>query len=283
MRTMTRTLAAVVFAAMGSLAAAPMVLAQPLTADQAVEIALKNSPDIANANANVQDASGSLLGAYSGVLPQGSASLSRSGSWARSRSGDQVFGGLVFPSDRTDVDQYSTTPALSGSWSALNLSALSGLNAARNGLKAARLQRNAARNSLAFNTRRQFYEVVRTIKLAEVADGATTVARDEERRVRALFEVGSVSRSDLLKAQVRTSQSQRDSLTSHHNVTLQRINLASLIGIAEAEMGQVDTSLAFSARDYDEASLLAEATKNRPDLLGAQSQLRSAEWAVRAA
>ena len=79
-------------------------------------------------------------------------------------------------------------------------------------MDAAKLSRTATRNDVILETRTRFYNVVKAVRLAEVSAGALKLARDDERRVKALFEVGSVSKSDLLKARVRTSQSELDSL-----------------------------------------------------------------------
>jgi outer membrane protein TolC len=126
-------------------------------------------------------------------------------------------------------------------------------------MRSARSRRLATRNDVVLATKRQFYEVVKAVKLADVATGALKLSRDDERRVRALFEVGSVSKSDLLKAQVRTAQSELDSLTADQTVTAQRIVLAQQLGIAESTMGEIDTLLTFQAGTFDEGQVLDEA------------------------
>src|SRR5206468_2659587 len=112
------------------------------------------------------------------------------------------------PTSTTDISQRSSGTTLSSTWGVFDLSTWSGLSAARQGLKASRLRRDATRDDVVLATRRQFYGVVQAIKLAQVAEGALKLASDDGRRVKAMFEVGSVSKSDLLKAQVRTAQSQ---------------------------------------------------------------------------
>jgi outer membrane protein len=257
--------------------------ADVLTADHAVEIALKRSSQIIGADAGVLDARGGLYGAYSGVLPRIDASVSRSGLWQDERTGSQVFGGVVIPTDRSDLEQFSTSPGLTGSWSVLNLSSLTGVLAARGSLKAAQHTRRSARQDVAFATRRQYYEVVRAVRLSEVSSGALRLARDDERRVRALFEVGSVSKNDLLRAQVRTAQSELDSLTAYQAVTNQRILLADQLGIGEGEMGEVDTLLTAEIKTFDPAALLIEAQANRPDLVAADAGLSAARADLRSA
>jgi len=257
--------------------------APPLTADAAVQLALQHNSQVINSQADVLQARSGVYGAYSGVLPRVSASISRTGSWQDNSVGSEVVAGRVIPRNPTDSDDYSTVPSLSGSWNVLNLSSISGLSSAKTDLAGAMLSRSATRNDIALATRRQFYEVVRAEQLARVSNRALQLARDDERRVQALFQVGSVSRSDVLAAQVRTAQSELDSLTARQATINQRIALASQIGVNEAEMAQVDTSLIVTLRTYSADSLMAEATVNRPDLAAADKELRAAELGLRSA
>jgi len=174
-------------------------------------------------------------------------------------------------------------PGLTGSWNVLDFSGLKALAAARSDHKASRLSIEAARATVALATRQQFYTTASAYHLAAVADGALKLARDNERRVRALFEVGSVSRSDLLSAQVQTANSQLDSLTAHQNVVNQRISLAEALAMKETEMGEVDTVLTAEPRDFSEADLLAEAQKQRPDVKAADATLNAARSSVTSA
>ena len=152
--------------------------AELLTADRAVQIALQKSTQVINAEATVRDARAGLYSAYSGVLPRLEADFTRAGQRLESRTGSQLFGSVVTPSVTTDNESYSSTPSVSGSWSLFNTSSLTGLSSARLGLKAARLRQTATRQGVAFDTRRQFYQVVQSVRLAEVATGALRLARD---------------------------------------------------------------------------------------------------------
>lgn len=256
---------------------------QPLTVERAVQIALEKNTQMVNARASVLEARGGLYGAYSGVLPQVSAGLSRGESRTTNQTGTQLFSTIAIPSFPADTWNYSTTPQISGQWSVLNLSSIKQLSAARSGLKASQLSLKAARADVAFATRRQYYLVVTAYHLVGVANGSAKLAHDDERRVRALFEVGSVSRSDLLRAQVRTATSQLDSLTAYQNLVNQRILLSEALAMRETEMGDVDTLLTAEPHDYDEATLLAEAGKSRPDLLAADAEQRAARMSATAA
>jgi len=256
---------------------------QPLTAERAVQIALQKSTSVVNARAGVVDARGGVYGAYSGVMPRVSADWSRSGSQVKDQSGTLSFGAATFPATIKNQERYATAPSLSGTWPVLNLSNLSSLSSARSGLKASQLSLEAARSDVALETRRRFYNAVSAVHLAGVADAAVKLSRDDERRVRALFEVGSVSRSDLLRAQVRTSSSQLDSITARVDVVNQRIGLAEILAMPEGQLGDVDTTLTAESREFDEGAVLEEASKRRPDIQAAEAELRSAKAGLTAA
>jgi outer membrane protein TolC len=258
--------------------------AEPLTADGAVKIALQRSTQMIQANASVLDAKGGLWSAYSGILPRVNGSVGRSGSFTEESSGSQAFGGFVTPATSTfDSERYSGSTDVSGSWSILSLSSWTSWSAARQGMRAANHGRAATRADVVLSTKRQFYEVVKAMHLARVSAQALRLARDDERRVNALYEVGSVSKSDLLKARVRTAQSELDSLVANHAVTSQRIALASQLGIPEAELAEVDSTLSAVATPADFASVLADARAARPDLKSAEASLKAAELSLRSA
>jgi outer membrane protein len=273
------TLAA--FAVLWSLTPSPSSAA--MTADEAVKIALQKSGQIVRANANVLNARSGLWGAYSQVLPNVSADATRNGSFTDESRGTDAFGSLLFPSRTTDREAYSGSYGLSGQWSVLNPSAIVGLSSARAGMKAADLGYKASRADVRLATKQRFYSTVKAMHLSRVQSRALKLARDDERRVRALFEVGSVSKSDLLKAQVRTASAQLDSTLADHDVVTQRLLLAGQLGIPESQVGEIDSTLATEHTTLDPSGVLEEARKNRPDIQAAEADVKAAELGLRSA
>jgi outer membrane protein len=260
--------------------------ADVLTVDQAVKLALQKNTQMIGAEATVLDARGGLYNSMSPLLPNLRISATRFNSITtrEEQSGVDFQFGQTLPYTSTfDNEVHGTNPSLSGSWNILNLSNWAGYSAARHGMRAAEFNRQATRNDVALDTRRQFYAVVTAVRLSNVATQALKLSRDDERRVRALFEVGSVARNDLLRAQVRTAQSELDSLTAVQLVVNQRIALAEQLGIREQQMGEVDTLLVVETQQYDEGQLVTEAAKQRPDLMAADRDLASAKADVRSA
>jgi len=151
------------------------------------------------------------------------------------------------------------------------------------GMKAADLGHKSARADVTLATKRQFYTTVKAMWLAVVQARALKLARDDERRVRALFEVGSVSKSDLLKAQVATASAELDSTLADHDVITQRLLLASQLGIPQEQLGQVDSTLSNEHETLDPTGVLEEARKHRPDIQAAEAAMKAGELALRSA
>ncbi len=254
-----------------------------LTADRAVQLALQRNTQIVAANANVLTARSGLYGAYTGVLPSLTATLARDVNITNGRSGSQLFATILTPSTTTDNTTYSTTPTVGGRWTVLNLANIAGLSSARAGMKASLLQRQSTRADVALATRQQYYQVVQAAKLIEVTSNALKVARDSERRVQTMFEVGSVARNDVLQAQVQTAQSALDSIAAVQSLVVQRDLLATQIGLDPAQIGEVDTVLTFTPLTFDEPALLREAAGVRADIRAAREQARSSRAAVASA
>jgi outer membrane protein TolC len=262
--------------------------AVPLTADEAVKIALQRNTQIIQADASVLSARSGMWSAYAGVLPSLSAGSTRTGTFtdelrSYSASVDQNLNVTYFRTTSRNLESRSTAQSLSSRWNVLDLASWTNWSSARQGLRSAQYDRTATRNEVVLGTKRQFYTVVQAMHLARVNTQALRLARDSERRVRALFEVGSVSKSDLLKAQVLTSQAELDSLTADHNVTGQRILLAEQLGLREQELAEVDSTLAATHEPVDATGLLAEARAARPDLKAAEAGVRAAELGLRSA
>ncbi|MCE9626733.1 MAG: TolC family protein, partial [Candidatus Eisenbacteria bacterium] len=113
----------VAFLTVAALALATAAHAAPLTADEAVRIALQKNSAVIQSQASALSARSGLWSAYSRVLPSVDGDLNRSGSFTGSSVGTQVFGSSVFPSSSFDAERYSRSYGLSGRWSVLDPSA----------------------------------------------------------------------------------------------------------------------------------------------------------------
>lgn len=271
----------------------PMSRAQaaPLTADEAVKIALQRNTQVVQSKASLLDAKSRMWSAYSSVLPSVSGSWSVTNTWSRAEAPtSSLVADSAVPPALHDVvsrvnwrESNTYTPSLSARWNVLDLSSLTAYQAARNSSRASKLSNQSTRNDVALEALRRFYLVVQDEHLADVSAGALRRARDDERRVRALFEVGSVSKSDLLKARVATSQSELDSLLADHAVITARIALAEWLGVKEQDLAAVDTVLSVGSSTYGYDEVLTDARRKRPDIASAEASVRAAELTMRSA
>jgi outer membrane protein TolC len=244
-----------------------------LTADGAVAIALKQNPQVVLAKASVLQARANLYSAYSGVPAVDLRQLTKDYSRTTNSEGTEIFGNVPTPSGADRRKSNSTTPQISGRWNVLDLSAIKGWRAAGHGMDAAKLGERSTRQLAVLDVKRQFYSVVRQVRLALVADAAAE-ARARQRAPRALPVRGRLRwpATTCLRARVSTSQSELDSLVSHQQVVVQRDLLAGLLGHSRIPAGEVDTALVVAPRAYEQAAILEEASRQRPDIQAAEGR-----------
>lgn len=266
--------------ALGMLAAAGPAQADMsrLTVDEAVRLALRDNSTAYSAMKQVEQAEGAYKQTRSSILPQ----LSASGDLGHSFQGEQKsttrLGGSV-PSSRSN----SHSGSLSLSQDLFNAQSWNLVRESNLSLDATRQGENNTRLVVALATRQQFYALVRAKQLAEV--DAEAVRRDSSvlALTQGLFEVGSVPRTDLLKARTQAAQSTLALITGRHTVDIERLRLASLLGLQDDQGLDVEDKLADDIALPDSSNLLESALKNRPDLRQLESQIEASDAGVSAA
>jgi outer membrane protein len=124
--------------------------------------------------------------------------------------------------------------------------------------------------------KQQYFECVKAERLAEVARESERLARDEETRSEALFQVGSVARGDVLKARARRASTQLSRIQAQNQVEIQRQRLKQLIGLEGPVGVAVDLGLEGAVPVPDSAAVVAQALRARPTLASAQAAERAA-------
>ncbi|MDM7916905.1 MAG: TolC family protein, partial [Candidatus Eisenbacteria bacterium] len=256
----------------------------PLTVDQAVDEALRNNPGLAAAAYDLKAARGTRLSSYSAVLP--SISLQTQYSQTTSRYGEprvDPFTNRIITSE-TD-DSYS----LSGSVSQpiISPSDWYSVSAAGASLAASRQTFRIARQDVILTVRQQFFNLVGAIRLQQVAAEALSVAEEQLRRSQALFDLGSVARSDVLQAQVNRATAERDEIAARNRVEQERAFLATLLGRPVTEEIDVTTDLPEPAieetGEAGEPAWIQEAMRSKPELQRARESSRAAHLDYRSA
>jgi outer membrane protein TolC len=135
-----------------------------------------------------------------------------------------------------------------------------------------------ARNGVVYAVKQQYFTLVKAERLAQVSRESERLARDEESRAQALFEVGTVARGDVLKARARRASTQLDRIRAVNQVEIQRSRLKQVIGLKPGTPLYVETVLDENVVLPDSATAVSTALAARPEL----SRAAAAERAARA-
>ena len=252
-----------------------------------VATALERNGDVRVARARTRQASGSALSSWSNLLPSVTVGGAQSRFWPQENStlsGVEVDSGLVTGflkrSDQKSLDASVQT----------NIVSVPGWSEKR---RQDRLKRSAeqgeaeTRNTVVFQVKQQYFNLLKAGRLAEVARESEHLARDEEARSEALFEVGTVARGDVLKARARRAQTQLDRIRAYNQVQIQAERLKQIVGMPPSTSLSVEPILEEGVVIPDSAASIRSALAHRPRLASAEAVEKAARsrvfgsWAVR--
>ncbi len=226
--------------------------ARVYTLEECIEIALNENTTLAQAREDLQGARANVLSSWSSVLPHVSAGLSQGGT-------TDVVGG-------EDSSSESFGGSLSLSQTLLDGASFAGIAGAHRSRTATELSLEAARRQTVFETKQGYYGLLKAVQLRGVQEEAVELAREQLRKTQSLFDLGSASKSDLLKAQVQVGESELALIAAEKSAASARAGLAYVLGIDVAtEIEAVDTPEGSREEDVSGYDLEA-AISSRPDI-----------------
>lgn len=250
-------------------------LSEPLTAQGLVQVALDRNLALLQAEQNVYVSEGNYKQARSALLPSLSAGLDF----------DRTFneaGQRINPLTNEIITSSSATTAYSvGASGRLNLvdvpSWYSFRGAGRD-LMASEASFVATQLDIVQSVQEAYYALVRAQELARVSQEDVELREEQLARSEALYNLGSVARSDVLQAQVNLATSRREFIAAENDIAKQRANLCLMVGIPVNSPLQVAPPARPEERvpDAGEEALTQEALRNRPDLAQSRLDLESA-------
>ncbi|HEX7878294.1 MAG TPA: TolC family protein [Candidatus Eisenbacteria bacterium] len=255
-----------------------VALDRPLSADEAVRLALDRNYRIAQATdlKGIQDAN--KLNAWGGFVPSLNLGydFSRSGSKG-SFQGDNLE--ISIPERTGQSDGFS----LGASQTLFSLPVIFNIISAGKNSGAAGEEVRNAEQTAAQIVRTQYYNVIEAIKLEEVAREDVRLAGEELKRTQSLFDVGSVARTDVLKSNVRVSEAQSALTSAVNRIDVERALLNQALALPPTTVVQLIESLEPRADNPDSVQAYAQAVENRPDLVAARLRLEGARADQKAA
>jgi outer membrane protein len=251
----------------------------PLTVDEAVDIALKNQPLIANSRAAIEAAAGRTQQARSALLPQ--VGVNAGFSETRELRGGVGSGGgspnrftsnvsveqLLFDFERTR-DTVRQQTALE---------------------RASRRAFSATQNDVAFNVRRAYWTLKESLELVDIAEATVANRQRQLDLANARLNEGLGAPGDVVRAKTGLADGVL-SLESARNAALNaRVNLAELLGIdprtpltlGGGEEGEEGGELRLFRDEFE--ALVTTALELRPEVMEARERLAAARFGVSAA
>lgn len=237
---------------------------------ECIGMALKNNHMVRQSKENISLSEAQNLLTYAEMLPY----VSAQSSVTRSSS---TFGADPY------VDTYATS--VSARQTVFDLSTLYQIRSSRTGVKESRALHDATLSSIEYTVASHFYDLLRRQWLLEVKALAFREGEENLRKSRTMYDIGTLSKIDLLRAEVIKNQAELDLLTAEKEFALSRANLSYLIGIdpeEEFDLGEDSTAVKeFESSAYE--SLLAAVVERNPEIVaerlsasGRKDQLRAA-------
>jgi outer membrane protein TolC len=278
-----------------------------LTLRDCVAIALDSSANLRIRAAELEIADENVTESWGALLPN----LNLNGSYNKSDRTDfdseyPVYGaafdtlnvqggpGYVLLPGQQQIGTYAEdvkVKATSKNWGAsANINLFDGL-ANINRIKSSQASREAAeygvdytREQVIQNVAVAYYDLLRYLKLQEVATETRDEALAQLERTETYFRLGSAAKSEVLQQRVRVEQTRYDLVVAENRVEQSAADLAYAMNQPLAARVAIDTSpLQTEMVLEDVQQLYAEALENRLDLLGTEAQARAADYSASAA
>ena len=252
-----------------------------LTVDQAVELALKYHPAVAQARQNLFIADKQYHNAIAGYLPLLKASAGYSRQTANTSAAISTptvgpGGAVVSGPARVPTPNNESHDAWSAGLSADQL--LLDFGKVPFAIRQAAAQKRAAEetlrqteNDLTLQIQLAYYQVSKNLELLKVSEDTVKQYQLHLEQAKALVEVGRKIKNDVTKAEVDMGNAQLNLISARNSITTARATLNSSLGLAE-EPGYQVVEPAAEPVQPDFKALSATAKENDPQLLALKDQ-----------
>lgn len=266
---------------------------EPLFLDlpSAVQLALKQQPDILTAKGQLRQAEGVVVQERAALMPRLNLQSTFNHTSSPGDSNDGVdsaslvtagSGGTVVSSGGRTSDRLSTSLGLS--------QLLFDFGRTRNLVLQADLQRQAAaaavlqaENDLALDVKERFYTLILTRRQVQVRQDDLAQRQEQLRLARALYDAGQLAPGDVVRAQTAVTNSVVSLNRARQEEELARQDQAQALGLSPLTPLQIRESAEPDLPDKTVAYLLDKAVERRPDMLVAQKNVAAGEAALGAA
>lgn len=266
--------------------ASPPTQAQPLSLGECLRIAEEHHPDLATSRALIRQAEYQLQATHSNYLPR----LDFGGSYTR-----QSYNFAASPgSTPTQVKLFQSGESFASApyyYSGLTLSqTLYDFGRTRGAVERSQAQLEASRRNfdrtrdlVDLNVRSGYFGVLAAEALVRIQAEAVRDQQKHLDQIQAFFEVGTRPKIDVTNQEVALANSQVSLRQAQADLDVARAALATAMGIPIEQSPEPLNTLNQESEPQPIGPLMAEAERNRPDVLAARQQVAAAQADVVAA
>lgn len=254
-------------------------LSRPLSLEEVIRLGEERNLGFIQSVLGVESADAAYTSSRAQLLPSLNSSLSYRRSIANfNQPRIDTETGQVLEANTTNVSVESSF-SVSGGVRLIDPSAWQSVRQSSIGRETTRMGVARARQDLAYSMTQRYYELIRAKQLTQVNAEAFVLSQEQLARAEALYELGSVARSDVLQAQVNLASADRDRISALNRVQDEQARLAVAIGApVSTPIDVVDPGALSSEVDMgDESDLIREALRQRPDITQASLEIKAAE------
>jgi len=241
------------------------IYAEELTLDDCIQMALENHPDVVRAEGNVKTASADLWNAAGQFLP----SLGASGSISESWGNRLDVNGVEYSdwSKRYSFGVSASMTAFDGGRMFFNYFS------SRANKAYYKYQAEGTRQNLVLSVKTTYFAYLAAQKIKEVRTEALKRGEEQLKLAESRFEVGSASKSDVLKARVQYGNDKLNLFEADNNVKTSLADLAYLIGMDVNTEVQISTEYKANQYEGSERDALDYGLDHQPGFLSVKKDM----------
>ncbi len=265
--------------ALSNLQASRPTVNQTLTLQEAVEIALKESPVVRGAAEEINRAIAQVGMAKAGPRPiLSTTSFLTTGSAGNVfTTPEGVMPRMIMPAPRSnffDQNFMLMYPLYTGG----RLQAL--IRQAQAGQKASEADLQAVRRDLALEVKIAYRQVLLAQAVTDIFKNLTDTTAERLRIDRVAFDEGRIPRFYVLRDEAEHANAQQMLVNAQRDVDVAFVMLKTVMGVSQASQITLGEKLSYESVAYTREELLTLAEKQRPELVAARQRVEAAQQGV---
>jgi len=246
----------------------------PLTLSECVNLALQRNPSLESARQNARAARAAFVQTRSQLFP--TALLTGSYAAARSRSRTTSFGGFLRTSGGS---QYFYQYRAGLNQTIYRTGLFDEVAQSKAHARASTYEAQDARRQLVLSVAENYYSLLASRRLLEVAEDTVRVAGENLALMQARVEAGSAAPVEVLPMRTSLARARADLIAAQATAEVAVASLRAVLGLPTGQDLQVVDVLAEQAVQVDPKEALARALQRRPDYLAVQQTVAAARAA----